>query len=60
MNTEEEMEALHEAALEIEDVLKKHKAGLCYTTDDDGIHIYIKPSMRDSTSMGWPNYTETL
>jgi hypothetical protein len=59
MNTEEEMEKMSDVITELEQVLEKHKAGLCYTTDDDGIHIYMKPLMRDSISMGWPNYTET-
>ena len=43
---------------EIEQVLEKHKAGITYTTNDDGIHVYLNPMMRDSISMGWPNFTE--
>tara|TARA_R110000744_G_scaffold86109_2_gene168333 strand:- start:329 stop:514 length:186 start_codon:yes stop_codon:yes gene_type:complete len=58
MLTPTEQDKISDVMTEIEQVLEKHKAGITYTTNDDGIHVYLNPMMRDSISMGWPNFTE--
>ena len=35
-------------------VLEKHKAGLFYTTDDNGIHVSLGDNYRTAANIGWP------
>lgn len=44
---------------ELSAVLKKHKAGLLYTTDDDGIHVTIGDSYATTENIGWPTNGES-
>lgn len=36
-------------------VLKKHKGGLHYTTDDDGVHLTVGNDWDNDISIGWPS-----
>ena len=41
---------------DLADVLEKHKGGLSYTTDDDGVHVTIDNDWRRGkrVCIGWP------
>ena len=39
---------------DLADVLEKHKGGLVYTTDDDGIHVTINDDWKRKVCIEWP------
>ena len=39
---------------DLADVLEKHKGGLTYTTNDDGIHVTIGEDWKTKVCIEWP------
>lgn len=40
---------------ELAGLLEKHRAGLFYTTADDGVHVTIGDGFTSRCCIGWPN-----
>ena len=40
---------------DLADVLEKHKGGLTYTTDDDGVHVLLGSFCGPRVCIGWPD-----
>jgi len=45
---------LIELLKDLADVLEKHSGGLCYTKDDDGVHVSVGATYGDFVSIEWP------